>query len=250
MFSNTMTMNKLTLRRNTQLLIIALGLVFFMTSGDIPSKYAKEAQKWGKDIQKFEQLDKSEQYPDDAILFTGSSSITIWKTINEDMAPYHAINRGFGGSKFSDLACYIGRIVYPHKFKALVIFEANDISGSASDKTPQEDVDLFRDIVKTVRKKFPGKPIFLIEITPTKLRWAVWPKIKEANRLLKQTCESLPHVYFIETAASYLNEKGEPRTELAQADMLHQNRDGYLIWMKLIKDKLDQTFATTEKSKR
>jgi lysophospholipase L1-like esterase len=156
----------------------------------------------------------------------------------------------FGGSKFSDLACYIDRIVYPHKIKALVIFEANDISGSATDKTPQEDADLFRYIVKTVRKKFPEKPLFLIEITPTKLRWAVWPKIKEANRLLKQTCENLPHVYFIETASYYLNDKGEPRTELLQPDMLHQNRDGYVIWTKLIKDKLDLAFATTEKGNK
>lgn len=240
-------MNKLNFRGNLCFLTAAIGLAVFTISCNPVAKYAKEARKWEKNIQDFEQLDKTEKYPDDAILFTGSSSITIWKTINEDMAPYHAINRGFGGSKFSDLACYIDRIVYPHQFKALVIFEANDISGSASDKTPQQDVELFKYIVKTVRKKFPNKPIFLIEITPTKLRWAVWPKIKEANRLLKQTCESLPHVYFIDTASSYLNEKGGPRTELAQADMLHQNRDGYLIWMKLIKDKLDRIFATTEK---
>ena len=240
-------MNKLNFLKNKYLFVLVIGITIFTASCSVTKKYAKEASKWEKNIMDFELLDKTEKYPDDAILFTGSSSITIWKTINEDMAPYHAINRGFGGSKFSDLACYVDRIVYPHQFKALVIFEANDITGSKTDKTPQEDVELFRYIVKTVRKKFPGKPIFLIEITPTKLRWAVWPKIKEANRLLKQTCESLPHVYFIETASSYLNEKGEPRTELAKADMLHQNRDGYLIWMKLIKDKLDQTFGTTEK---
>jgi hypothetical protein len=244
-----MTMNKLNFRLNMQLLVIAIGLLAFMTSSDLTKKYAAEASKWEKNIKDFEALDKTEKYPDDAILFTGSSSITIWKTIGEDMAPYHAINRGFGGSKFSDLDVYIDRIVYPHKFKALVMFEANDITGSTTDKTPQEDVDLFKDIVKTVRKKFPMKPIFLIEITPTKLRWAVWPQIKEANRLLKLACERLPHVYFIETASSYLNENGEPRTELAQTDMLHQNREGYIIWMKLIKDKLDQTFATTEKGK-
>ena len=242
-------MNKLNFRITLHLLIAIVGLAFLTTSCNPTAKYAKEAQKWEPNIKEFERLDKTEKYPDDAILFTGSSSITIWKSVNEDMAPYHAINRGFGGSKFSDLACYIDRIVYPHQFKALVMFEANDITGSTTDKTPQEDVELFKYIVKTVRKKFPDKPLFLLEITPTKLRWAVWPTIKEANRLLKLTCESLPHVYFIDTAASYLNEKGEPRTELAQADMLHQNIDGYVIWTKLIKDKLDQTFATSEKQK-
>lgn len=34
-----------------------------------------EVSFWENDIQKFEQLDKSEKYPEDAILFAGSSSI-------------------------------------------------------------------------------------------------------------------------------------------------------------------------------
>jgi hypothetical protein len=243
-------MNKFDLRLKLYAaLVVALFSIFAVSCDDPAAKYAKEASKWEKNIQDFEKLDKTEKYPDDAILFTGSSSITIWKSVGEDMAPYHAINRGFGGSKFSDLAVYIDRIVYPHKMKALVIFEANDISGNSTDKTPGEDADLFRYIVKKVRKKFADTPIFLIEITPTKLRWNVWPNIMEANRLLKETCDSLPHVYFIETASHYINEKGLPRIELTQADNLHQNRDGYIIWTKLIKDRLDEVFATTEREK-
>jgi lysophospholipase L1-like esterase len=161
------------------------------------------------------------------------------------MAPYHVIHRGFGGSKFSDLACYIGRIVYPHTLKGIVIFEANDISGSKTDKTPGEVAELFRYIVKQIRKKFPVTPVFLIEITPTESRWAVWPNIREANRMLKEDCENLPHVYFIETASWYLNDKGLPRKELVKADQLHQNREGYHIWSKLIKDQLDKVYAST-----
>ncbi len=42
-------------------------------------------------IAEFEKLDQTEQYPDDAILFTGSSSVRLWKTIAEDVAPYPVI---------------------------------------------------------------------------------------------------------------------------------------------------------------
>lgn len=57
-----------------------------------------EVQAWEKDIIKFEQLDKSEKYSRDAILFTGSSSIRLWSTLKQDIAPYPVIQRGFGGS--------------------------------------------------------------------------------------------------------------------------------------------------------
>ena len=223
------------LQLNYRLLFATAIFSLFLCSCSIRHKYVKEAHKWENDIERFDSLDKSEQYSKDAILFTGSSSIKLWSTIREDMNPYPVIQRGFGGSKFSDLACYIDRIVYPHNFKALVIFEANDITGSAADKSPKEVEQLFRYIVKVVRKKYPEKPIFVVEITPTQSRWKVWPTIRQLNTLLEKASKELPHVYYIPTASHYLNQ-GEPRPELFRNDKLHMNREGYIIWGKLIRE--------------
>jgi len=234
-------MNRLTVNSSFRLLISSILLVGFLASCNVSRKYTAEATKnWEKDILKFEQQDKSEKDPDNAIFFTGSSSIRMWSTLKEDVAPYPVIQRGFGGSKFSDLAVYAKRIVYPHQFRALVIFEANDITGSKTDKSPEEVVKLFRNIVKTVRQKYADQPILVFEITPTKSRWAVWPTVKKTNQMLKETCSKLHNTYFIETAAAYLNHDGEPRKELFIKDMLHQNHEGYIIWGDLARKKLDE----------
>jgi hypothetical protein len=221
--------------RNSRLLISGILISLFISCG-VQQKYVKEARKWEPDMHQFDSLNRAQQYARDAILFTGSSSIKLWSTIREDMAPYPVIQRGFGGSKFSDLAVYIKRIVYPHDFSALVIFEANDITGSASDKTPKEVENLFRHIVKVVRRKVADKPIYVIEITPTESRWKTWPVIKEANARLEKASGELHNVHFIHTASYYLNEKGEPRAELFRADKLHMNRKGYEIWGRVIRE--------------
>ena len=240
-------MNKSVNFRTGYLLTVSLLIVVLLASCSVTRKYQKEAsEKWSSDIIIFEQQDQSETDPENAILFAGSSSIRLWSTLKEDVAPYPVIQRGFGGSKFSDLAVYAKEIVYPHQFRALVIFEANDITGSTADKSPGEVATLFRDIVRTVRKKYPEKPIFLIEITPTKSRWQVWPKIMEANRLLKESCRKLHKTYFVETSSAYLNENGEPRNELFIKDMLHQNHEGYKIWGDLVRHKLDQVLNQSE----
>ena len=234
-------MYRFSIKISNRLLIFIIISIIFLASCSVSRKYAGEAKKnYEKDILKFEQQDKAEKDPDNAIFFAGSSSIRLWSTLKSDVAPYPVIQRGFGGSKFSDLAVYTKRIVYPHHFKALVIFEANDITGSPADKSPEEVVKLFRNIVQTVRKKYNDQPIFLLEITPTKSRWAVWPKIQQTNQLLKESCSKLHNTYFIDTSAAYLNKDGEPRTELFIKDLLHQNHDGYLIWGDLIRKKLDE----------
>jgi hypothetical protein len=199
-----------------------------------------EVKAWEPEIQKFENLDKTEHYPDDAVIFAGSSSIRLWSTLSDDMAPYEVIQRGYGGSRLSDFAVYSNRIFSPHKCSALVLFIANDITGGPNDKTPQEVKRLFLYVLKTFRKNHPDAPVLWIGITPTSSRWKAWPQIKIANDLIREECKNQRNTYFIKTDYAFLNEKGEPRDELFRADKLHLNDNGYKIWSGIIKTELDR----------
>jgi lysophospholipase L1-like esterase len=202
-----------------------------------------EVLAWENDIKEFEQLDKQEQYSKDAILFAGSSSIRLWTTLETDMVPYKVIQRGYGGAKLSDFAVYADRIISPHPCQAIVLFVANDITGSKNDKSPREVVSLFRYTLKTIRKSHPDTPVFWIAITPTPSRWSVWDKICQANSGISKICESNSNTFFIRTDFAFLNEKGEPGTELFVEDKLHLNRKGYEIWTTLVRNELDKVLT-------
>ena len=226
-----------------RILLYTIVLLFFNLFLLSPSVFAQKPttdNKYEKEIVALEQLDKTEQYPDNSILFIGSSSIRLWSTLKEDLAPYPCIQRGFGGSKTPDVVHYMKRIVYPHQFRAVVLFVANDITGSTNDLTPKETRNNYREMVKTIRAKYKKQPIFIVEITPSQSRWKYWSRIQQTNALLKSACKKRKNLFFIETAQKYLNEKGEPKNELFKEDHLHQNREGYKIWGAIIKSKLDE----------
>ena len=211
--------------------------------------WQSDIDRFEPSIQAFEELDRTTEYPDDSILFVGSSSIRLWKTLAEDMAPYPVIQRGYGGARFSDLAYFADRIISPHEYQALVIFVGNDVSGSERDKTPEQTVAFFEHVLEIVRKNKPDVPVFLIAVTPTARRWEVWPQIQGVNSALRAACEAAPQTYFISTARKYLDEDGLPRTELFVEDKLHLNREGYRRWTSIIKpvitDVLQPAPATT-----
>jgi hypothetical protein len=218
------------------------SLLFFLLLSCSPLKIWQElpeVKAWEPEIQKFEQLDKTVQYPDDAILFAGSSSIRRWNTLAEDMAPYSVIQRGYGGAKLSDFAVYADRIFSPHPCRALVLFIANDITGTPKDKSPEEVKKLFLNVLKTFRKDHHDTPVFWIAITPVSSRWKAWPEIRKANELIRKACENHLNTYFIQTENEFLNEKGEPKDELFVADKLHLNSDGYKVWTAIIKRELN-----------
>ena len=197
-----------------------------------------EVLAWEKDIQKFEELDKTESYPDNSILFMGSSSIRLWSTLEKDMAPYPVIQRGFGGSKLSDLSVYTERIVSPHPCSAIVVFVANDITGGDKDKSPEEVADLFSYMLKTIRKTHPETPVFWIAVTPSMSRWKVWPVIQEAGRLIEDRCRKAQNTYYIKTDFAFLGDAGTPKEELFIKDKLHLNEKGYEVWNKIIKNEI------------
>jgi len=220
----------------------AILIVSFLYFGSCTStrNVPESIRQWEPEIAAFDKLNQTEKYPDNSILFLGSSSIRLWNTLGQELAPYPIIQRGFGGSNSPAVLHYTKRIVYPHKFAALVIFIANDITGSQNDLSPTESAENFRKIVRTVRAKFRQQPIFIVEITPSQSRWAKWPLIKQDNVRLKELCTKEKNLYFIETARSFLDEKSEPKNELFRDDFLHLNHNGYKIWGKLIKAELDR----------
>jgi hypothetical protein len=202
-----------------------------------------ETDIWEKDISAFEHLDSAETYPSNSVLFAGSSSIRLWSSLAADMKPYPVIQRGYGGARLSDFSFFTARIIYPHPCRAIVLFVANDITGSEADKTPEEVRDLFVRVLDTIREKFPDTPVFWIAITPTGSRWKVWPQIEKANMLIEKVCNQEKNTYFITTKNYFLNSSGLPKDELFSPDRLHLNEKGYEVWAGIIKTELEKVIG-------
>lgn len=206
----------------------------------VVEKYAATAhERWEETIARLESKDALEQHPDDSILFLGSSSVRLWETIGEDVAPWHPIQRGYGGAKFSDLAVFADRLIRSHRFQAVVIFVANDVTGKQSDPSTYEIKQLVRNVLRTIRKQYDTVPIFLVEITPTESRFQAWDEICDVNSMLRELALTSPNTWFVETAEHYLDENKRPISQYFRDDGLHQNREGYKLWGKLIKRELD-----------
>lgn len=205
-----------------------------------PARQQAAEKRWGETIAKMEQANRTETHPDDAILFLGSSSIRMWADIATDMAPHHPIQRGYGGSRYSDLAVFAERLIQPHRYAAAVIFVGNDVTGKATD-TPLDELErLVRHVIEVSHQHQPDAPVLLVEITPTPSRWQAWPKIREANRLLRDLSLTEPGVFFVETAQYYLDADKQPIDAYFLDDRLHQNREGYTLWASIIRRRLEE----------
>ena len=205
-------------------------------------KEALYIQQWSKDdtfideINEFKRLDK-ENFPGKGkILFTGSSSIRFWDSLEEDMEPLEVLNRGFGGAQISHVIHHFEVIVKPYNPKAIVFFcGTNDLTAL---KTPEETVHDFKKFLSLVRNEFGNIKVYVIGIKPSVDRLYLDKEERIFNSSIKLLASQDAYLEYIDVWDSMLSEDGSRMPELFIEDGLHMNKKGYEVWTKQVRKSL------------
>ncbi|NJN24774.1 MAG: hypothetical protein HC819_01665 [Cyclobacteriaceae bacterium] len=186
------------------------------------------------EISAFEQLDDSISYTDNAILFVGSSSIRMWRTLAEDMAPMPVINRGFGGSTIPEVTKYADRIISVHQPEMLVLYAGeNDLANDTA--TAEDALGHFKDFYSYMNKNLPETSVFFLSIKPSVARKKFWPKMHKANTKIRRFIDKKPNFYFVDVASPMLDDEGNALKDIFIEDQLHMNAKGYSLWTATLK---------------
>ncbi len=188
-----------------------------------------------------EQEDSTRIVLENEVLFIGSSSIRMWKTLREDFDPIPGINRGFGGSTMPEVIHYADRIIFPYNPKLIVLYcGENDI---AEDATPEQVFGSFKKLNAMIEKRLPETNLIFISMKPSVARWGLWDKYKAGNKLIKEYIETKNNRVYLESADVMLTESGQPDSSIFIEDMLHMNAKGYAAWKSLVRPAVEKLYT-------
>ena len=203
----------------------------------------QEPAFWESAIADFEEQDRASPPEPGAILFTGSSSIRMWSTLAEDMAPLRVLNRGFGGSHIDHVSHFAPRIVLPYRPRAVVLYAGDNDLSEGTGKTPESVLADFERFVGIVHGAWPEVPVYFLSIKPSTLRWGRWPAMRDANARIAAFARATRGVEYVDVATPMLGPKGRPRGELLAFDGLHLNARGYALWTSILRPLLLERYA-------
>ena len=190
-----------------------------------------DSSRWQKDIATFQAMDVTNRPPADCIVFVGSSSIRLWKTLAQDFPGLPVVNRGFGGSQLADSVNYAEVIITPYHPRQVVIYAGgNDIKAG---KAPELVFGDFVALVKKIRALAPQAKIAYISSAPNPARWAQVEEVRKLNSLVKAYCQR-HGCTFIDVFPLMLGADGLPKPDIYVADRLHMNANGYAIWREAV----------------
>ena len=163
----------------------------------------------------------------ETIVFTGSSSVRLWKKLEESFPNYQILNTGFGGSQASDLLYFLNDLVLTYNPKKVFIYEGdNDLWAK---KRPNKVIGTTQEIIRRIKANEPTTKIILIAAKPSISRWKMRGRYKRLNRKMERISKNDPYLHYVDVWNPML-ENRKLKTDIFIKDGLHMNQKGYDIW--------------------
>jgi lysophospholipase L1-like esterase len=192
--------------------------------------------RWETSFAAFDAADRQRAPAPGGVVFVGSSSIRLWDGLEQAFDKVPVIKRGFGGSRLSDCAAHVDRLVVKYRPRQVIVYAGdNDLAEGA---TPAEVAASFAKLVERVQAGLPETRITFVSIKPSPLRANLLDDVREANRRILAIARANPRLDYVDVFTPMLDERGVPRADLYGADSLHMNTAGYALWRELISARL------------
>ncbi|MEJ2543076.1 MAG: GDSL-type esterase/lipase family protein [Calditrichaceae bacterium] len=198
-----------------------------------------DPHRYQNEIDAFKGWDQKNSYPENAILFAGSSSIRMWQTHNA-FPQYPVINRGFGGAHIPDVIYFYKDVILKYN-PQMIIFYCGD-NDIASNKPVEQVFQDYLELISNINKDFPDVKFVFISVKPSGSRWKYWDSMDTLNKKIEKYNQEFENLYYVDLSTPLLNSNGKPDNDLFLSDQLHLNEKGYKIWNSILSENLKSLF--------
>ena len=214
-------------------------IVLVTTATKAQTTESPDPNRYLSQIEEFRNWDTKNSFPEDAVLFVGSSSIVLWPTA-EAFPNYRVINRGFGGSHLSDIYAFYDDVIRPYNPSVMLLYAGeNDVTYG----TPTTQVvEKYKKIAEKFLQETSDSKVIFLSLKPSSSRWDHWPEKNEVNQAIKEYNQGNERLFFIDVSTPLLNSENRPDDQFFVEDLLHLSDEGYRVWNKIVMDKLNSLF--------
>lgn len=164
-------------------------------------------------------------------VFTGSSSVRMWKNLQEQFPDVSIINSAFGGSQADQLLMHLDKTVLRYEPAKVFIYEGdNDINAGQEISAIMKNLD---ELTTKIHTKYPNAIVNLIAAKPSPSRWEKKASCLALNDLIRQYATTHDKVNIVNVWDIMLDDTGKPRADIFIEDDLHMNEKGYELWKEI-----------------
>ena len=206
---------------------ILFALAFFHQG--FSQDYVSAAAQFKDEVAAFDRIELS---ADPLVVFTGSSSVRLYKNVSQLSDKVRIVNTGFGGSTAYGLLTYLEQTVLRLKPKQVFIYEGdNDIAAGRTNATV---IAHLNSIFQRIWADLLETQIVFIAAKPSPLRWEKHQQYEALNSAIERWAKREKRLEYADIYSPMLDGQ-MVREDLFIEDRLHMNEKGYALWDAVIR---------------
>lgn len=205
---------------------LLLGLFLFLLVAT--KSVAQDLARFDDEVNEISLRDFQRDNQKTFILFTGSSSVRLWKNLQTDFPQVQILNTGFGGSTMEELLHYSDQLIFKYTPEKIFIYEGDNdvVIGHSTERIMKATETL----LAKIQLQLPEAHVFIIAAKPSIARWNYQAAYLELNHSYKKLAKRQRKVKYIDIWNPMLGDDGKPMPDIFIVDNLHMNPKGYTIW--------------------
>lgn len=160
-----------------------------------------------------------------ALWFIGSSSMRRWSTMERDMRPWIAHNRGINDASYPEIRAHFANERAPPPGALILYAGENDLANGTSVRTVVRQLAMF---VAERRMAEGNTPILLLSMKPSPKRAYILKDQMLFNAAARHLATLDPSIHYIDVTTPLMD--AAKTKDLYQPDRVHLNASGYAIW--------------------
>ena len=182
-------------------------------------------------VQKYDSIKQRQNSDIPTVVFVGSSSVRMWKNVEDLSEDHFIINTGFGGSTAEDLLQYTRPLILDHSPDQVFIYEGdNDVFMHQSLRRIMRRM---RKITSQIWDQNPDCELVIISAKPSIARWDLKKKYLRLNKKFSRWAKRKEQMSYADVWTPMAPD-GELNQSLFIEDNLHMNSEGYRLWTQVL----------------
>ncbi|MEZ5567011.1 MAG: hypothetical protein R3E54_01435 [Halioglobus sp.] len=185
-------------------------------------------QAWQAELDTYIAQDASAQLPEHPVVVIGGLRVTLWKGLEQALAPTPVLMRGLGDAIIEDLSHYYPRLVAFYRPSSVVLLPGNSEFLIRDNKSATDLADALSALLRIDAAQGFNQRFVIVSPLKTPGPGAHNATIDEAMPLLEHIASREARVTLLDANALLAGSDGEPDPGLFRGDGIHLNERGYL----------------------
>lgn len=222
------------------LLLIPIVHLAILVSKETYNVLDPSPEAWAKEVESYVKADRLTQLATDPIVVVGGRRVTLWKDLEDILAPMPVLNRGIGDATVNDITHYYQNLIGFYHAHTVVLLPGESEFHIRDNKTAEELVAAVKELVELDLSYSVTQHFYVITPLKTPLYPSGSEKIDKISLQLKAWAANDERIRILDANRLLSDRNGRAKPSFFRTDGVNLNEHGYVRLSLMLKAQMEQ----------